>query len=51
MSATGIRFDGWLLDPMSGELERGSVRMRLQDHPLEVLKALVARPGELVLRE
>ena len=51
MSAAGIRFDGWLLDPMSGELERGAVRLRLQDHPLEVLKALLERPGELVLRE
>ncbi|MDE2250863.1 MAG: winged helix-turn-helix domain-containing protein [Gammaproteobacteria bacterium] len=48
---TRFRFDGWLLDVQSGELTRGSARLRLQDHPLQVLHALLESPGEVVTRE
>jgi DNA-binding winged helix-turn-helix (wHTH) protein len=46
-----FRFDGWLLDTHSGELSKGEARQRLQDHPLQVLLALLERPGEIVTRE
>ncbi len=46
-----FRFDGWQLDGDSGELKKGGARLRLQDHPLQVLLALLERPGELVTRE
>ena len=46
-----FRFDGWLLDTQSGELSRGGERLRLQDHALQVLQALLERPGEVVTRE
>lgn len=35
----------------TGELSRGTTRIRLQGQPLEVLEALLERPGELVTRE
>jgi diguanylate cyclase (GGDEF)-like protein len=46
-----IHFDGWTLDPASGELTRGGERLRLQEQPLQVLQALLARPGQVVTRE
>jgi len=46
-----FRFDGWLLDGNSGELSKGDMRLRLQEHPLQVLQALLERPGEVVTRE
>lgn len=46
-----ICFDGWTLLRASGELLRDGRRFRLQDHPLEILEALLVRPGELVTRE
>lgn len=45
------RFDGWTLRRASGELIRDGRRVRLQDHPLQVLEALLARPCEVVTRE
>jgi DNA-binding winged helix-turn-helix (wHTH) protein/tetratricopeptide (TPR) repeat protein len=47
----GIRFDGWSLRRDTGELHRGDVRLRLQAQPLQVLEALLERPGEMVTRE
>lgn len=46
-----IRFDGWVLDPESGDLERAGVRTRLQEQPVLLLKELIAQPGEVVTRE
>lgn len=46
-----VRFAGWTLDRSAGELLRGETRVRLQGQPLQVLEALLARPGELVSRE
>jgi TolB-like protein/DNA-binding winged helix-turn-helix (wHTH) protein len=45
------RFGDWTLLRASGELLRDGRRIRLQDHPLKVLEALLERPGELVTRE
>jgi TolB-like protein/DNA-binding winged helix-turn-helix (wHTH) protein/Flp pilus assembly protein TadD len=46
-----IRFDGWLLDPESGDLERAGTRIRLQEQPVQVLRALIASAGNVVTRE
>jgi DNA-binding winged helix-turn-helix (wHTH) protein len=46
-----IRFDGWTLDPTTGELEHEGTRQRLQDLPLKILNELLRRPGELVGRK
>ena len=46
-----IRFDGWTLRRQSGELEKNGARIRLQDHPLQLLDELLANPGQLVSRE
>lgn len=51
MSARIFRFDDWTLDVQSGELQRGSARTRLQEHPLQVLASLLECPGEVVTRE
>jgi DNA-binding winged helix-turn-helix (wHTH) protein/Tol biopolymer transport system component len=46
-----LRFDGWVLDPESGDLERAGTRIRLQEQPMLVLKELLAHAGEVVGRE
>lgn len=51
MTSRKLRFDGWVLDPDSGDLERGGTRIRLQDQPVQVLRELIARAGEVVSRE
>jgi DNA-binding winged helix-turn-helix (wHTH) protein len=49
--AATIAFDGWALDPESGDLERAGSRIRLQEQPLLVLMELLAARGGLVTRE
>jgi TolB-like protein/DNA-binding winged helix-turn-helix (wHTH) protein/Flp pilus assembly protein TadD len=49
--AATIAFDGWVLDPESGDLERAGSRIRLQEQPLQVLMELIAARGGLVTRE
>lgn len=51
MNSDLLRFDDWTLDPRSGELGRGGDRLRLQEQPLQILCALLERPGDLVTRE
>jgi serine/threonine-protein kinase len=51
MSSKKLRFDGWVLDPESGDLERGATRIRLQEQPVQVLRELIAHAGEVVSRE
>jgi TolB-like protein/DNA-binding winged helix-turn-helix (wHTH) protein/Tfp pilus assembly protein PilF len=51
VSIQKIRFDGWVLDPDSGDLYRAGVRARLQEQPVLVLKELIAHAGEVVTRE
>ena len=46
-----IRFDNFELDPNTGELRKGGLRLRLQDQPLLVLQTLLEQPGQLVTRE
>lgn len=46
-----IHFNGWSLDPNSGELTRGAEKVRLQEQPLQILQALLASPGQVVTRE
>ncbi len=48
---TEIRFDGWVLRTDTGELARDGKVVRLQDQPLQVLLALLERPGVMVARE
>src|SRR6478735_8064646 len=45
------RFGSFELDPNSGELRKSGLRIRLEDQPLRLLAALVARPGEVLTRE
>ncbi|MEA3177516.1 MAG: hypothetical protein QOI59_1039, partial [Gammaproteobacteria bacterium] len=51
LSARIFRFDDWTLNLQSGELERGGVRARLQEHPVQVLAALLENAGQVVTRE
>jgi len=49
--AAKIRFDGWVLDLESGDLERGGTRIRLQEQPVQVLQELIAHAGRVVPRQ
>jgi TolB-like protein/Tfp pilus assembly protein PilF len=51
VSSRKLRFDGWILDPESGDLERGGARIRLQEQPVQVLRELIAHAGSVVTRE
>jgi TolB-like protein/DNA-binding winged helix-turn-helix (wHTH) protein/tetratricopeptide (TPR) repeat protein len=51
VSSRKLRFDGWVLDPESGDLERGRTRIRLQDQPVQVLLELITHAGSVVSRE
>ena len=51
MSDAKLRFDGWVLDPESGDLERGETSIRLQEQPALVLKELITHAGTVVTRE
>jgi TolB-like protein/DNA-binding winged helix-turn-helix (wHTH) protein len=46
-----LRFDIFELDLQAGELRKRGVKLRLQGQPLQVLAALLKRPGELVTHE
>ncbi len=46
-----IGFGPFMLDVDSGELHKGSHRLRVPDQSIEILKALLERPGALVTRE
>ena len=46
-----VRFSGFELDLASAELRKSGVKVRLQEQPFLVLRALVERPGEVVSRE
>jgi TolB-like protein/DNA-binding winged helix-turn-helix (wHTH) protein len=49
-SGTPIRFGLFELDPAAGELCKEGRRVHLQDKPLQLLLALLERPGEVVTR-
>ena len=46
-----VRFGVFELDVRAGELRRSGHRVALQPQPLEILRALTERPGEVVTRE
>ena len=46
-----VRFGLFDFDPKAGQLNRKGVRVRLPQQPLQVLRVLVERPGEIVTRE
>lgn len=46
-----IRFGPFELDLRAAELRKGTARIRLQPQPFQILVALLAHPGEVVLRE
>jgi TolB-like protein/DNA-binding winged helix-turn-helix (wHTH) protein len=46
-----VRFGTFELDLGTGELRKGGVRVHLPEQPLQVLKTLLERPGDLVTRE
>jgi Tol biopolymer transport system component/DNA-binding winged helix-turn-helix (wHTH) protein len=46
-----VRFGPFELDVRSGELYKGQTRLKVPDQSIEILKALVEQPGELVARE
>jgi TolB-like protein/DNA-binding winged helix-turn-helix (wHTH) protein len=46
-----VRFDLFELDLRAGELRKGGIRIRLQEQPLQVLQALIEKPGEVVTGE
>jgi len=46
-----LRFDGYELDVLAGQLRKHGVRLRLRGQPLQVLEILLERPGEVVTRE
>ena len=46
-----IRFGVFEVDPRSGELRKKGFRVKLQDQPLQVLLAVLEKPGEVVTRE
>jgi TolB-like protein len=51
VGSRNIGFDGWVLDPESGDLERHGARTRLQEQPARVLQHLIAHAGSVVTRE
>jgi len=50
-SVPRIHFGDFEVDPRTGELVRDGDRVQLQEGPLQVLLALLERPGEVVTRE
>lgn len=46
-----IRFGAFELDVRAAELLKNGRRIRLQEQPFQILRLLLERPGELVLRE
>ncbi|HKH71131.1 MAG TPA: winged helix-turn-helix domain-containing protein, partial [Vicinamibacterales bacterium] len=50
-AASRLRFDRFEFEPSTGELYRDSCRVHLQEHPRQVLLALLERPGDIVTRE
>jgi DNA-binding winged helix-turn-helix (wHTH) protein len=46
-----LRFGIFELDTQSGELRRHGLKVRLPDQSFQILKTLIARPGELVTRD
>jgi TolB-like protein/DNA-binding winged helix-turn-helix (wHTH) protein len=50
-SRVAARFDGWVLLRAPLELLHDGQKVRVQEQPLQILEAVVGRPGQLVKRE
>jgi Tol biopolymer transport system component/DNA-binding winged helix-turn-helix (wHTH) protein len=50
-SAGTLRFGPFEFDVRAGELTRHGSKIRLQEQPFQILRMLLARPGDIVLRE
>src|SRR5258707_7881996 len=50
-SAPVIRFGAFEVNSQTGELRHKGQKIKLQEQPLQVLAALLERPGEIVTRE
>jgi TolB-like protein/Flp pilus assembly protein TadD len=48
---TTIRFGAFEVDLRAGELRKQSIKVKLQEQPLQVLQILLENPGEVVTRE
>jgi Tol biopolymer transport system component/DNA-binding winged helix-turn-helix (wHTH) protein len=46
-----VRFGIFEVDLETGELRRNGLKLKLQEQPFEILRALLERPGEIVTRE
>jgi TolB-like protein/DNA-binding winged helix-turn-helix (wHTH) protein/Flp pilus assembly protein TadD len=46
-----LRFGIYEVDPHSGELRKGGVRIKVQQQPLKLLEILLRHPGEVVTRD
>jgi DNA-binding response OmpR family regulator len=46
-----VRFGLFELDLEARELRKAGIRIKLAEHPLQVLAMLVERPGQIVTRE
>jgi TolB-like protein/tetratricopeptide (TPR) repeat protein len=46
-----LRFGNFELDVRSRELRRGGVCVRLQEQPLEILRLMLERPGDVISRD
>jgi len=46
-----VRFGNFEVDPSTGELRRGGLRIKLGGQPFDVLVTLLQRPGQVVTRE
>lgn len=51
VNARVFRFGIFELDAASGELRKRGIKVRLSDQPLQILRILLSRPGELVTRQ
>lgn len=50
-AAKPIRFGAFEVDLRAGELHKNGLKLKLQGQPIQVLIALLERPGEIVTRE
>lgn len=51
MEPTTIRFGPFELDTRAAELRKKGIRLGLQDQPYQILRMLLDRPGDVVLRD
>ena len=50
-NARVFRFGVFELDAASGELRKRGLKVRLSDQPLQILRILLSRPGDVVTRQ